>query len=186
MIVSRERRAWSPRSAMFVPSMVMDPPAASMMRKRPSVSDDFPAPVRPTIPTFHQIKWIFFFKPNFPLRFESQYFFASVDFAGDSFEDEIEAFAVADLVVVERHLAVLRPIFRHFSLPILPWRFLILQYILILVQIRLFYWIRNYLNGFAIFFYPFHGDNVRLYFRCHAHKHVECLCYLKEIFITIK
>ena len=52
IIVSRERNAWRPKSAILMPSMVMEPSAASIMRNKPSVSDDLPAPVRPTIPTY--------------------------------------------------------------------------------------------------------------------------------------
>lgn len=37
---------------MSTPSMRMFPPAASSIRKRHKVSDDFPAPVRPTIPIY--------------------------------------------------------------------------------------------------------------------------------------
>ena len=46
-----ERRSWSPKSAIFMPSIKMAPSADSMIRKRASVREDFPAPVRPTIPT---------------------------------------------------------------------------------------------------------------------------------------
>ena len=41
-----------PKEAMSTPSMKMAPPAASMIRNRPTVSEDLPAPVRPTIPTW--------------------------------------------------------------------------------------------------------------------------------------
>jgi hypothetical protein len=36
---------------MFIPSMMMEPRAASMIRKSDMVREDFPAPVRPTMPT---------------------------------------------------------------------------------------------------------------------------------------
>lgn len=39
-----------PRREMGCPSMRISPWAASWSRKRPDASDDFPAPVRPTIP----------------------------------------------------------------------------------------------------------------------------------------
>ena len=38
-------------SAMLMPSMMMAPPAASRILNNDNVSDDFPAPVRPTTPT---------------------------------------------------------------------------------------------------------------------------------------
>ena len=41
-----------PKEAMSTPSMKMAPPAASMIRNRPTVSEDLPASVRPTIPTW--------------------------------------------------------------------------------------------------------------------------------------
>ena len=50
-IVILDLRSCSPRSAMFCPSITMDPPAASMIRNRDKVRDDLPAPVRPTMPT---------------------------------------------------------------------------------------------------------------------------------------
>lgn len=50
IIVSFDLRLWSPISEMVTPSTVMLPPAASIMRNRERVSDDFPAPVLPTMP----------------------------------------------------------------------------------------------------------------------------------------
>lgn len=50
IIVRRLRKSCKPILEMLTPSMVMLPPAASMMRNRPSVREDFPAPVLPTIP----------------------------------------------------------------------------------------------------------------------------------------
>lgn len=42
----------NPSWPMMTSSILMQPPAASIILKSPNVSDDFPAPVRPTIPTF--------------------------------------------------------------------------------------------------------------------------------------
>lgn len=50
MMVSRERKSCSPRVAMSTPSMVIFPPALSRIRNKANVNDDFPAPVRPTMP----------------------------------------------------------------------------------------------------------------------------------------
>lgn len=52
MIVIRPRKSCNPSRPMFCPSMKIVPFAASMRRKRANVSDDLPAPVRPTIPTW--------------------------------------------------------------------------------------------------------------------------------------
>ena len=51
MMVSRERRSWSPRVAMSTPSIVILPPARSRIRNKARAKDDLPAPVRPTMPT---------------------------------------------------------------------------------------------------------------------------------------
>ena len=50
MIVSLERRSWSPIVAISIPSIKILPPALSRMRNKAKVREDFPAPVRPTIP----------------------------------------------------------------------------------------------------------------------------------------
>ena len=50
MMVILERRSRSPKPAIFMPSMKMAPSADSMIRKRASIREDLPAPVRPTIP----------------------------------------------------------------------------------------------------------------------------------------
>jgi hypothetical protein len=52
MMVSFDRSDPSPIFAMSMPSMTIDPPTDSRIRNRARVSDDFPAPVRPTIPIF--------------------------------------------------------------------------------------------------------------------------------------
>ena len=52
MIVILERNSCNPRDAILIPSMKIEPSAASIMRNRAKVNDDFPAPVLPTIPTF--------------------------------------------------------------------------------------------------------------------------------------
>ena len=50
IIVSLDLRSWSPISEILIPSMVISPPAASSSRNKQRVIEDFPAPVRPTIP----------------------------------------------------------------------------------------------------------------------------------------
>jgi len=45
------RNALSPSAVVSMPSMRMEPDAGSTKRKRASTNVDFPAPVRPTIPT---------------------------------------------------------------------------------------------------------------------------------------
>ena len=44
-----------PRIPMLTPSISMAPPADSMILKRARVSEDLPAPVLPTIPTFSML-----------------------------------------------------------------------------------------------------------------------------------
>lgn len=51
MMVILKRRLCRPILAMFTPSMMISPSADSLIRNKPRVRDDFPAPVRPTIPT---------------------------------------------------------------------------------------------------------------------------------------
>lgn len=48
----RDLRSCSPISAMLTPSMKIFPFAASKILKIPRASEDFPAPVLPTIPTW--------------------------------------------------------------------------------------------------------------------------------------
>ena len=45
-----------PMEAMSTPSMKMAPPTTSMIRNRPTISEDLPAPVQPTIPTWAEEK----------------------------------------------------------------------------------------------------------------------------------
>ena len=52
MIVSRDLRSLNPNVLMSIPSIKMDPLSASMIRNNDIVNDDFPAPVRPTTPTY--------------------------------------------------------------------------------------------------------------------------------------
>lgn len=52
MMVMRDRRSWSPISAMSTPSIKIFPFAASRILKIPRAREDFPAPVLPTIPTW--------------------------------------------------------------------------------------------------------------------------------------
>jgi len=40
--------------AISVPSTIIDPDAASIIRNNANVNDDLPAPVLPTIPTYSQ------------------------------------------------------------------------------------------------------------------------------------
>ena len=58
--VSLDLRSYKPMCAMFMPSILMEPPAGSMMRNKDSVMEDLPAPVRPTTPTCNKINitWI--------------------------------------------------------------------------------------------------------------------------------
>lgn len=51
IIVTLNRRSWSPILAMLIPSTRISPSAASLIRNKPRVSEDFPAPVLPTMPT---------------------------------------------------------------------------------------------------------------------------------------
>ena len=51
MIVIFDLKSSSPRVEMSMPSISMNPPADSMILNNARVSDDLPAPVRPTIPT---------------------------------------------------------------------------------------------------------------------------------------
>ena len=50
MIVSLDRRSWSPILEMSMPSITIFPPALSRIRNKAKVSVDLPAPVRPTMP----------------------------------------------------------------------------------------------------------------------------------------
>ena len=52
MMVIFERRSCSPNTAMLMLSTRMAPLEASTIRNMATVSEDLPAPVRPTIPTF--------------------------------------------------------------------------------------------------------------------------------------
>lgn len=51
IMVILNRRLCRPILAMFTPSMMISPSEDSLIRNKPRVSDDFPAPVRPTMPT---------------------------------------------------------------------------------------------------------------------------------------
>lgn len=53
-MVSLDRRSSSPMFAIFIPSTTIDPKEASIIRNNAKVSDDLPAPVLPTIPTYKQ------------------------------------------------------------------------------------------------------------------------------------
>lgn len=50
-MVIRDRRVCKPIDDMSIPSNIILPPAASIILNKPNVKEDFPAPVRPTIPT---------------------------------------------------------------------------------------------------------------------------------------
>lgn len=51
MMVILKRRSCRPILAMLTSSIMISPSAGSLMRNKPRVRDDFPAPVRPTMPT---------------------------------------------------------------------------------------------------------------------------------------
>ena len=51
IIVSLDRSWWRPIFEMSIPSIIMLPCVASIIRNRESASEDFPAPVLPTTPT---------------------------------------------------------------------------------------------------------------------------------------
>ena len=53
-MVSLDLRSCSPIVSIFIPSMLISPPAASMMRNKDNVMEDLPAPVLPTIPIWKQ------------------------------------------------------------------------------------------------------------------------------------
>ena len=52
MIVRASLSLFNPMCAMLNPSMQIEPWVASIILNRAKVKDDFPAPVRPTMPTF--------------------------------------------------------------------------------------------------------------------------------------
>ena len=54
MMVSLDLRSCSPIVSIFIPSMLISPPAASVMRNKDNVMEDLPAPVLPTIPIWKQ------------------------------------------------------------------------------------------------------------------------------------
>lgn len=51
-MVILNRKSWSPIFAILIPSIIISPSAASLIRNKPKVREDFPAPVLPTIPTW--------------------------------------------------------------------------------------------------------------------------------------
>ena len=53
MMVNLDRRSRRPILEMSSPSIVMVPDAGSIMRNKPKVKDDLPAPVRPTTPIWN-------------------------------------------------------------------------------------------------------------------------------------
>ena len=54
MMPSLDRRSCKPILLMLIPSMTIAPSAGSINRNKDSAIDDFPAPVRPTIPNYTQ------------------------------------------------------------------------------------------------------------------------------------
>lgn len=52
IIPKRERRSWSPRVQMSMPSMIICPPVGSTSLKKTWMRVDLPLPVRPTTPIF--------------------------------------------------------------------------------------------------------------------------------------
>ena len=51
IIVNFDLRSWRPIEEALTSSMTIFPAAASIILNKAKVKDDFPAPVRPTIPT---------------------------------------------------------------------------------------------------------------------------------------
>ena len=54
--VRRVLRLCSPSSPIGIPSIVMQPLVDSIIRAKARASDDFPAPVLPTTPTYMEIQ----------------------------------------------------------------------------------------------------------------------------------
>lgn len=54
-MVRRLRKVCNPIFDMSTPSIKMVPSAASTIRNKLRVNEDFPAPVRPTMPTYYKI-----------------------------------------------------------------------------------------------------------------------------------
>lgn len=52
----RDRNVCSPKVEISIPSIEILPPADSMILNKLNVRDDFPAPVRPTMPTWEFIE----------------------------------------------------------------------------------------------------------------------------------
>ena len=69
MMVILDLRSFKPNTEMLILSMKIEPPADSMIRNRARVSDDLPAPVRPTIPTYTIDKQV---ETEFKIMFESK------------------------------------------------------------------------------------------------------------------
>ena len=64
MTVSFDLRRCSPIELMSLPSMIICPDAASIIRNRDKVTVDLPAPVRPTTPTYQKTIWTRLLKPH--------------------------------------------------------------------------------------------------------------------------
>lgn len=64
IIVRRLRNVCNPILDMSTPSTRIDPSAASTIRNKLRVKDDFPAPVRPTIPTYIFVHIVIMFMNN--------------------------------------------------------------------------------------------------------------------------
>lgn len=129
IIVSPLRRSCRPIAWMATSSIEMEPLADSIMRNSDSVSEDLPAPVRPTMPTCVPETM----KDNYPgictqfhesakSRSESPYPFSRVEHARDSFEHEVQARTIASAVILYDNLSISWPICRRLCLRDIPER----------------------------------------------------------------
>ena len=64
MTVSLDLRGCSPIELVYLPSMIICPDAASMIRNRDKATVDLPAPVRPTTPTYQKTILACLLKPH--------------------------------------------------------------------------------------------------------------------------
>ena len=77
---SARRTSVNPSFASSIPSIVTDPPANSVIRNSAIIIDDFPAPVRPTIPSFSPGSTVRFtpFSTSGPSRYRNATSFISI------------------------------------------------------------------------------------------------------------
>ena len=64
MTVSLDLRLCSPIELVSLPSMIIFPDAASMIRNKDRATVDLPAPVRPTTPIYQKTIWARLLKPH--------------------------------------------------------------------------------------------------------------------------